>query len=68
MSGLLPEYDACPETRMHYRCTICSGWWSIDDGSDQRPCWCPHCGQQLNPPQYPEDRKPRPKTPEILDL
>lgn len=51
-------YDHAVETVLHCRCTVCCGWWHLDNAPTDKPYWCPHCGTQLDPAQYPEDRPP----------
>lgn len=69
---LLPEYEYSPETLMHYRHPGCPDspdpWWSISGGSSEKPCFCPYCGERLNPAQY-EPPVPKPAPPaQELDL
>ena len=66
MNALFPAYDACAETLLHCRCTVCSGWWHLENANTDRAYWCPHCGLRLDPPDYPDEPKnsaPQPPTP-----
>lgn len=51
-----PEYDHAIETVLHCRCTVCKRWWHLENAPADKSYFCPHCGKQLAPAQYPEDR------------
>ena len=69
---LLPEYEASLSETLHCRCTVCGGWWAMNDTLNRPPLavpyWCPHCGQRLTPAQYPDDQPKSPQPPQELEL
>ena len=70
MNALFPTSDACAETLLHCRCTVCSGWWHLEHADADRAYWCPYCGLRLDPPHYPDDTPPNstPQPPQELAL
>ena len=50
----MPEYDHSTETLLHLRCPPCNGGWTIGNGQPDRAYFCPYCGKQLQPAQYPD--------------
>jgi hypothetical protein len=43
----VPRYNYSIEMLVHFRCSVCSGWWSIGDAKVDRTYFCPHCGKAL---------------------
>ena len=69
MNALFPAYDACAETLLHCRCTVCSGWWHLENANADRAYWCPHCGLRLDPPCYQDaTQNSTPQPPQELTL